>query len=132
MPENENASGSDDIHSEQSQESPHVSRARLLISIGIGALVFVLAVVALVVIAVYRVNEHSARIKFGVESFFSLLVLAVVIIQASIYYRQAKALDAQLKISDDTFKLLERPSLGIISVEVLPTKDNEGHAIKVT
>lgn len=63
------------------------------------------------------------------QSALSFAVLVVVAIQAYIYFRQASTLDAQLKISNDTFRLLERPSLGV-EVRVIPTEDKKGHSVR--
>ena len=81
-------------------------------------------------VAHYYVSEHSASIKFFAEAMFSFLTLIVVVYQVSIYKQQADFMKRQLEISRRTFELLERPSLGIASVQAVPTEDEKGHVIK--
>jgi hypothetical protein len=56
------------------------------------------------------------RGKLFTESVFSLAIAIVVIIQAGIYFRQAKALDAQMKIAGDSLIIGNR-SLVSVSVD---------------
>lgn len=48
-----------------------------------------------------------------IESEFSLAIVIVVVVHAIMYYKQAKVMEAQLQITNRTFDLLERPSLGV-------------------
>src|SRR5213076_217788 len=80
----------------------------ILIFLGVGAL--------LAFIAHYYVNEHSASLRFFIDGMFSLALTIIVVIQAAIYHRQAKALDAQRESSERLaatalrqFEITDRP-----------------------
>jgi hypothetical protein len=111
MPQDNDTKAKSDIKTHNSQEQSKRSRARLWIAVG--SVVLVLVSVGLAVVAIYFVNEHSARIKFATESVLSLLVLTVIIVQACIYFGQRtlmqlqwKAVDRQTHLMDDQKKIM--------------------------
>ena len=65
--------------------------------IAIAVWVFLLAGGVMAYVSAFYVNEGSVSVNFFVGSLFSIAAVIVVIIQAVIYDRQAKALDAQLE-----------------------------------
>jgi uncharacterized membrane protein YgcG len=75
-------------------------------------------------------DNLSRRTEVFLASIFSLAIVIVVVVQTAIYLRQAEALDAQLKISNATFTLLERPSVGIVNAELIQIKDSENRIVR--
>lgn len=83
--------------------------------------------------AYYYVTKDSVRFSFWIGFMFSFMALIVVTIQVVIYAQQAQFMKAQLKISQDAFNLLERPSLGALgaTLEVLEAGKNAVAVVEV-
>jgi hypothetical protein len=71
-----------------------------------------------------------------IESIFSLAIVIVVVVHAIMYYKQAQAMDAQLKVSSDALIVGHQAYVGICSIEdrttpqgdvILITLENIGH-----
>ena len=67
---------------------------------GMLSAVFIVFLIAVVYVSHYYVDEHSAKIKFGVEVVFSFLALLVVIAQAVIYAQQAEFMKQQIAATE--------------------------------
>lgn len=65
------------------------------------------------------IPDRTESNKLFVESMFSLALVIVVIIQAGIYFRQAKALDAQLELSRNAVKYSEAAYVTVDVAEML-------------
>lgn len=64
------------------------------------------------------ISETSEAIKLWVESIFSLALVIVVIIQALIYFRQAKALDKSLEIARESMVYAQRAYVSVTDVSL--------------
>jgi hypothetical protein len=81
------------------------------------AIILFLLCGALIFLAVHDyIPDNAKRAEVFLASMFSLAVIIVVIIQAGIYFRQARVLDAQLRLAGDALIIGNR-SLISVSVE---------------
>lgn len=116
MEQNNNPDTKGQKEAENKDNQPKRSRARLWMALGILGLILVC--VALAVVDVYFVSEHSARIKFAAETGLSLLVLVVIIVQACIYYQQAQSMQNTLKEMRISRELENRAWVGLQGIEL--------------
>lgn len=109
MQENQKAIDDENVNEDDGADRNTVIARRTGVAIAIW--VFLLAGGVLAYVSAFHVNANSVRVNFFIGSLFSIAALIVVVVQAAIYDRQAKALDAQLRISDKTFKLAQSQSI---------------------
>lgn len=132
MQQNQSPDHDEQMSKEDQGDSGTVISRRTGIAIAIW--VFILAGGLMAYVSAFYVNEHSVRVNFFVGSLFSIAAVIVVVIQAVIYDRQAKALDAQLKISERLattalrqFEITDRPWLAVDIELISPlTFDEQG------
>lgn len=127
---NSNGGKSEAKNIEHGKKNQSSERLRIAFAGFVVAAFLFAGIAVLVFIAFYYLKNALDRALFLGQAISGFLVLAVIIAQAVIYYLQSQTMAKQLKISDDTFRLLQRPSLGVVSVEAAPTKDGNGRAIK--
>lgn len=84
---------------------------------------FVFGAVALWVVIHDHVPDTTKSFEVFIASMFSLALVIVVIIQAGIYFRQAKALDAQQKIMSDSLRIGMQAYVCVHSIELDLVKD---------
>src|SRR5215216_3094965 len=132
MEQNQSPDHDEQMSKEDQGDSSTVISRRTGIAIAIW--VFILAGGLMAYVSAFYVNEQSVRVNFFVGSLFSIAAVIVVVIQAVIYDRQAKALDAQLQISERLattalrqFEITDRPWLAVVIELISPlTFDEQG------
>lgn len=130
MQKHQESGGEGQKREEQENVRDFLSRPQIT-GIAIAIWVFVLGFFLLRLYIYDHIPTDPERTKVLIESMFSLALGIVVAMQAAIYFRQAKALDAQLKLSNDTFKLLERPSLGVRGASIHTLQPGKRVIVKV-
>lgn len=78
-----------------------------------------------------NVADAAKGFEVFIASIFSLALVIVVVIQAGIYFRQARALDAQLEVSGDSLVISQQSYVGICSIADRTTPQGDIILIKL-